>query len=95
MAELKTKETKTYVEKFLNSVSEAKKREDSFKILDMMKKITKEEPKMWGPALSVLVTIIINMIVVMKEICVLQVFLQGSKILQFILCRGLKDMMSL
>jgi hypothetical protein len=25
--------------------------EDSFKILEMMKKITKEEPKMWGPSI--------------------------------------------
>jgi len=51
MAELKTKQTKASVEKFLNSVKDEKKREDSFKILELMKKITKEEPKMWGPSI--------------------------------------------
>ena len=51
MAELKTKQTKASVEKFLNSVKDEKKREDSFKILELMKKITKEDPKMWGPSI--------------------------------------------
>ena len=46
MAELKTKESKASVEKFLNSVKDNQKRLDSFKILEMMKKITKEDPKM-------------------------------------------------
>jgi hypothetical protein len=51
MYELKTKLNQASVEKFLNSVKDKQKREDSFKILDMMKKITKEEPKMWGPSI--------------------------------------------
>ena len=51
MAELKTKERKASVEKFLNGVKEKQKREDSFKILKMMKQITKAEPKMWGPSI--------------------------------------------
>ena len=51
MAELKTKETKVSVEKFLNSIPDEKRREDCFKILEMMKKVTKEEPKMWGPSI--------------------------------------------
>lgn len=51
MAELKTKLNKASVEKFLNSVKDGQKRQDSFKILEMMKKITKEEPKMWGPSI--------------------------------------------
>jgi len=49
--ELKTKVNKSSVEGFLNSVKDEQKREDSFKILEMMKKITKEEPKMWGPSI--------------------------------------------
>jgi hypothetical protein len=49
--ELKTKATKVSVEKFLNNIDNKQKREDSFKILEMMKKITKEEPKMWGPSI--------------------------------------------
>jgi len=51
MSELKTKENKASVEKFLKGVSDTKKREDSFTILEMMKKITKKEPKMWGPSI--------------------------------------------
>jgi hypothetical protein len=51
MAELKTKVSKASVEKFLNNVKDEQKRKDSFKILEMMKKITKEEPKMWGPSI--------------------------------------------
>jgi hypothetical protein len=50
MPEQKTKETKASVEKFLNSVDE-KRRKDCFKILELMKQVTKEEPKMWGPAI--------------------------------------------
>ena len=50
-AELKTKPTKADVEKFLNSIKDEKKREDSFKILKLMKQIIKEEPKMWGPSI--------------------------------------------
>jgi len=49
--ELKTKVNQASVEKFLNTVDDKQKREDSFKILEMMKKITKEEPKMWGPSI--------------------------------------------
>ncbi len=51
MTEQKTKPTKVSVEKFINSVPDKTKREDSFKLLEMMKKITKEEPKMWGPSI--------------------------------------------
>ena len=51
MAELKTKPNKISVEKFLNSVQVERKREDSFKVLELMKKITKEEPVMWGPSI--------------------------------------------
>lgn len=48
MAELKTKVNEKSVQKFLNSVPDPKKRQDSFIILDLMKKITNAEPKMWG-----------------------------------------------
>ena len=51
IAELKTKLNKESVEKFLNSVPDAKKRKDSFIVLELMKKITKEEPKMWGSSI--------------------------------------------
>ncbi|MBZ0182238.1 MAG: DUF1801 domain-containing protein [Melioribacteraceae bacterium] len=50
-AELKTKENKGNVDKFLNSVDNEQKRNDSFVLLELMKKITKEEPKMWGDSI--------------------------------------------
>lgn len=51
MAELKTQKTSASVEKFLASVTDKQKREDSFTILEMLKKASKSEPKMWGPAI--------------------------------------------
>jgi len=36
---------------FLNSVENEKKRQDSFKILELMKEVTGEEPKMWGTSI--------------------------------------------
>lgn len=51
MAELKTKPTKVSVKKFLDSIKDERKRDDSFVVMEMMKKITKEEPKMWGPSI--------------------------------------------
>lgn len=50
-AELKTKPTSADVEKFLNSIENEKRRKDAFVILDLMKKVTKEEPKMWGASI--------------------------------------------
>ncbi len=51
MAELKTKLNDASVDDFLNSVSDEKKRQDSFKILELMKEVTGEEPKMWGTSI--------------------------------------------
>ncbi|MBE0409050.1 MAG: DUF1801 domain-containing protein [Anaerolineales bacterium] len=48
MAELKTKPGKESVEDFLNSIEDEKKRQDSYIILDLMKRATQAEPKMWG-----------------------------------------------
>ena len=51
MAELKTKKNEASVEKFLDGVKDAKKREDSYIILKIMKQITKADPKMWGTSM--------------------------------------------
>ena len=51
MAELKTKPNEQSVEAFLNSVEDEKKRQDCLTILEIMKKITKAEPQMWGPSM--------------------------------------------
>ena len=51
MAEIKTKQNAASVEDFINTVGDEQKRKDSFAILEMMKKATGEEPKMWGSAI--------------------------------------------
>ncbi len=51
MAELKTKKNKASVEKFLDSVKDEKKREDSYTVLKLMKQITKADPEMWGTSI--------------------------------------------
>ena len=51
MAELKTKKNDGSVEAFLNAVDDEQKRADSFTVLELMKKITGAEPKMWGPSI--------------------------------------------
>lgn len=51
MAELKTKKTVASVETFLKSVKDKSMQKDSQTIIDLMKKATKTEPKMWGAAI--------------------------------------------
>ena len=52
MAELKTKVTKVSVDKFLQGIQDAEKREDCYQILKMMKKATKTQPKMWATSIG-------------------------------------------
>ena len=51
MAEIKTKENNASVEKFLSSVKGEEKRKDSLVLLELLKKVTKKEPKMWGSSI--------------------------------------------
>jgi hypothetical protein len=51
LVEIKTKETSNSVETFIDSIADEQKRTDSQVIIDMMKKATKEEPKIWGSSL--------------------------------------------
>jgi hypothetical protein len=51
MAELKTKKNPASVEKFLNSIKEEQKRNDSLSIMIMMEKASKNKPKMWGTSI--------------------------------------------
>ena len=51
MTELKTKPTKKSVEQFLKKIEHLTKREDSIKILELMKEVTKEKPVMWGDSI--------------------------------------------
>ena len=48
MAELKTKETTASVSAFLNQIADEGRRKDCFAVVDIMRAVTKEEPKMWG-----------------------------------------------
>ena len=48
MAEIKTKETKASVSAFLEKIVDPQRREDAAAVADMMRKLTKQEPKMWG-----------------------------------------------
>ncbi|HOC24909.1 MAG TPA: DUF1801 domain-containing protein [bacterium] len=49
--DLKTRVNEASVTEFLNSVSDEQRRNDCLEILAVMKKITKEEPKMWGASI--------------------------------------------
>ena len=49
--ELKTKVNDASVEGFLNSIPNETVREDCLEIIKIMKQVTKQEPKMWGPAI--------------------------------------------
>jgi len=51
MAELKTKVNNASVEKFLNGVKDEQVRADCLRIMEMMKKASKSEPKMWGTSI--------------------------------------------
>ena len=50
-AELKTRPNDASVEDFLNTVVDEQRREDSFRVLELMKRVSGEEPMMWGPAI--------------------------------------------
>ncbi len=51
MAELKTKLNDGDVQGFLNAVTDERQRRDSFALVDLMRKITGDEPKMWGSSI--------------------------------------------
>ena len=51
LAKIKTTENSSSVEDFINGVKDEQKRKDSFLLLKLMEKHTKEEPKMWGSSI--------------------------------------------
>ena len=50
-AQLKTRPTKASVDKFLKSVTDPQQRADALKVVEMMKRLSGEEPVMWGPSI--------------------------------------------
>jgi len=51
MAEIKTRLNDNSVEDYLNGVDNERKRSDSFKILELMREVTRLEPQMWGDSI--------------------------------------------
>jgi hypothetical protein len=51
MAKLKTQETGRSVTRFLEGVSDKQQREDSFALVELLRQVTKAEPKMWGSSI--------------------------------------------
>lgn len=51
MAELKTKKTEASVEDFLNKIKNENLRQDCYEISDMMKRVTRSDPKIWGSSI--------------------------------------------
>jgi len=51
MAELKTKVNTGSVHKFLDGIADEAKRRDSYLLLKMMEKATKDEARMWGDSI--------------------------------------------
>lgn len=51
MAKNKTIPNKNDVAIFLNNIIDEQKRKDAFELLNIMKEITNEEPKMWGSSI--------------------------------------------
>ena len=50
-AKIKTTQNENSVEAFLSTIADEQQRADSRKVLEMMKRATGDEPKMWGPAI--------------------------------------------
>lgn len=51
LAEIKTKQTDSSTEDFINGIADEQKRKDSKVILQLMEKAIKEKPKMWGSSI--------------------------------------------
>lgn len=51
MAEPKTRPTMESVEKFVNRIADEQRRKDCFRVLEIMKAVTKVEPAMWGTSI--------------------------------------------
>ncbi|MBS1492148.1 MAG: DUF1801 domain-containing protein [Bacteroidetes bacterium] len=50
-AEAKTKPTEVTLDKFFSSIEDETKRADCYTLAELMHKVTKEKPVMWGPAI--------------------------------------------
>ncbi len=51
MSEIKTRPTDASVEAFIDAVDHPRRREDARTLLDLMQRVTGEQPVMWGPSI--------------------------------------------
>ena len=51
MSVLKTKPTKVSVESHIAAIANEEQRNDALRLVALMRKITKQEPRMWGPTI--------------------------------------------
>ena len=51
MSDMKTRPEDASVDAFLESVADEKRREDARTVVAMMREVTGEEPRMWGPSM--------------------------------------------
>jgi hypothetical protein len=51
MVELKTKQTGLSVQAYLEAIEDEQRRHDCMTILEIMRRVTKEEPRMWGTSI--------------------------------------------
>ena len=51
MAELKTQKTHASVSGFVEAIADPLRRQDCQKVIDLMRAVTKEEPRMWGSSI--------------------------------------------
>ncbi len=51
MAQNKTTETEKSVTEFIDNITDDTKRNDCFELIKIIRKLTKLEPKMWGPSI--------------------------------------------
>lgn len=51
MAKNKTTETTKSVNSFIDAVESEQQRDDSYRLIELMKKASGHEPKMWGPSI--------------------------------------------
>ncbi|MFZ7107780.1 MAG: DUF1801 domain-containing protein, partial [Bacteroidota bacterium] len=52
MAKNKTEPTQASVERFIRTFANSEqKKKDSYELIDLMKKVSGHEPKMWGPSI--------------------------------------------
>ncbi len=51
MAELKTKQTDASVSAFIEKIPDARRRKECERVLEMMRRVTGEAPKMWGASM--------------------------------------------